>query len=407
MPGQIISIPFLSQVEDIDRWSVVYKNTKIKSDTTFSYSNSNKVNHSNHYNNHNYNYNNTHQNGKGNNGHFKRMNNNMNRNYINKTNYENYNKNYDYLKYNNSTKNSNNSSGYLYGNQMSNMSPSNSNINSNFSKVQNEYPMSNPSDGNMVPNPAIAEQLKLTYPQLYQNTQPKLYSSNTGLDQTNFALNQVTNDLSGLQLPDSERYLSGQNGIGNSGFMGHQRLLNTSSSNDLNLIMNNSQDGDQPALNMASFKSYIPSQLLDSTNTPYPGGNTSTTIMDEVLNTSNSLINRNNISSIQTALGNNHSYKSLTPTPNPALNFSTSGKAQNLNSIMLNSPSTLSNHTSTVDLSVTANESNSQPNLSSLGWGSNQMDIQSSIPGRSSMDASNGSNSDRFGIWNNDMSVWR
>ncbi|SMN20598.1 similar to Saccharomyces cerevisiae YBL081W Non-essential protein of unknown function [Maudiozyma saulgeensis] len=424
MPGRIIAVPFLDQIEDIENCLKNNKDIKHTTSNTFSYSNSNKNSTHNHNNNtstvnnntynnsyNNYNYNNSYYYNKGNNSYYKKSTINGNKNFSvngNNGNYDNYNKNFDYMRYN-SRKNNSSNSPYAYNQQLTSIKAQDISGNDPATK---SYPIYQHNEKDTDFNQAVAEQLKQTYPQIYQNTHSAVYSNGQTFSQADFALNQVTNNLGTLQLPDRpvQDTYSNQGQLGSNKYVNGHTPSNFRSESDINILMshtgqnvtvdnnnngnnNNNNNNNNEDNNMALFKSYIPSELLDSTNGTFAvndGINRNLGPNDP--NTSNTFVPQPQTSSLTPILGTNSIIAPPSNISDTALKF-TSSPFSNSNIALNNMRSSGAQPTQKSD-------------LSSIGWGSNQMDIQSSIPGRSSLNASSNSNSGMFGIWNNDMSVW-
>ena len=409
MPGQIIRVPFLEQIEDIDYCLKNSKICKSNSNQSFSYSNSNRnVNTSN--NNHNnqlgYNYNNSYYYNKGNNTYYKKNgiahNNGNNKNYTNygsSYNYDGYNKNYDYMKYN--TRRNNNSdsvSAYPYNNNRMNNDHSSGALNNNYNS--DPYQMYLNKGGNSDINKIVAEQLKQTYPQIYENTHASVYSGSQTYTQADYGLNQVTANLGNLQLPKtiSQENTINQGSVGNTNsYTGNTNSGDYSNRSDLNMFMPESVSNSNSDINnMTSFKSYIPSELLDTTNNVFSSNrNVNHGLDNSISNNATSYMQQTPAASLGSpSLGSNIIPSTPGFNNDNALKFGASPFANN-------SITTVNNIQST-----TASQQTQKSPFTSVAWGSSQMDIQSSIPGRSSMNGSSNGNSSMFGIWNNDMSVW-
>ncbi|CAD1780648.1 similar to Saccharomyces cerevisiae YBL081W Non-essential protein of unknown function [Maudiozyma barnettii] len=425
MPGKIIAVPFLDQIEDIENCLKNNKNVKNSTSTTFSYSNSNKNNNNNHNNNNNnnsnnnstnnsynnYNYNNSYYYNKGNNGYYKKSMINGNKNFStqdNNGNYDSYNRNFDYMRYNsrknnNNNNNNNNNSSYPYNNHFATHISQDSSNNDLTTKA---YPIFQKNGKNTNFNQTVAEQLKKTYPQIYQNTHSAIYPNDQTYGQTDFALNQVTNNLGTLQLPDNsvQSKYSNQGQLGGNKYIESHLHSNYQNASDLDMLMphsahatnaNNNNTGNisNEDNSMAPFKAYIPSELLDSSN-----GTLST----------NDGINMNldpNGSNIHSSFVEQSQGTLLSPSLGTSGMNSTPSNI-NDNALKFTSSPFNSNNVAINNIQSPGTQQPQQPDLSSIGWGSNQMDIQSSMPGRSSLNTSSNSNSGMFGIWNNDMSVW-
>mgnify|MGYP003365734787 CR=1 FL=1 len=410
MPGHIIRVPFLEQIEDIDSCLKNSKVCKNNSNQSFSYSNSNRnvnTNSNNHANHVGYNYNNSYYYNKGNNTYYKKNNlnngNSNNKNYANygnnNYNYENYNKNYDYMKYNTRRNNNvNNMSGYPYNNSNMNNGHSSENLNNNYNSDRYQTYTSNGGNSDM--NKMVAEQLKQTYPQIYENTHASMYSGAQPYTQSDYGLNQVTNNLGNLQLPEN---ISQENTINHGSVSSTNGYSKTSNSGDfhnrsaLNMFIPDSISGNNSDIsNMTSFKSYIPSELLDSSTSTFPSNRNVALGLDNTVSNGNTgYIQRAPATSMASlSLGGNAISGTAGFTNDDALRFGSSPFAINNVETGNNIPST-----------AVSQQSQKSP-FTSAAWGSNQMDIQSSIPGRSSINGVNNGSSSMFGIWNNDMSVW-
>lgn len=409
MPGQIIRVPFLEQIEDIDYCLKNSKVFKSNSNQSFSYSNSNRnvnTNNNNHINHVGYNYNNSYYFNKGNNAYYKKNSlshgNGSNKNYTNygnNYNYDNYNKNYDYMKYN-TRKNNNvvNMSAYPYNNSNMNNEHSSENLNNNYNSES--YQMYTNKGGNSDMNKMVAEQLKQTYPQIYENTHTSMYAGAQPYTQGDYALNQVTNNLGNLQLPES---ISQENNVSqgltgdSSGFKSIPNGGDFSNRSDLNMFMPNPVSGNNSDIgNMTSFKSYIPSELLESSNSAFPSSRNMTLGLDNAMsNTNTSYMQQTPAASLGSlSLGSNAISSTPGFTNEDTLKFGSSPFASNNIKVANNIQS------------ATSSQQTQNSPFTSVAWGSNQMDIQSSIPGRSSINGANNGSSSMFGIWNNDMSVW-
>lgn len=427
MPGKIVSVPFLAQIEDIDRCLKDSRHVKNPPVSNFSYSNSSKnmnnngknssnANHGYGAPNHGYGYNNSYHYNKGSSMYYKKSGSNPNKNYMNGGNYDHYNnKNYDYMKYN--TRKNNGNTNYFYNQRLqSQVPPNHYNKDSLYTSQLNSF---NTDGANVAGNSdtmessqVIAEQLKQTYPQIYQNTHSDVYQMGAPMNQmnnskTNYDFSQLSNSLDNIQfsdVPSMNGYAGSQRNTVTGKYSNgqqQQQSLGYGNPQSLNMLM---ADTMQPGSdNVASINSYIPSELLDSGNAPFQSSQTMhNTMIPEMSPVPNSFIGQTDAMSTQRPLVGDEirpgsAASSLPPT--------------SMRSPMLQGTNHVFDEKSASMIAL-GNGSTTIPqksNLMSMGWGSNNMNVQSSVANNnSSMNSTTGtnSNSSMFGIWNNDMSVW-
>lgn len=424
MPGKIVSVPFLSQIEDIDRCLKDSKCVKTPPVSNFSFSNSSKNmanggknngSGANHGYGNGYNYNNSYNYNKGSNAYYKKSGSNSKGYASNGTNhnggnYDSY-KNYDYMKYNTRKNAGVSNTNYFYNQQQ--VPSSQYNKNSLYTSQMNTDKV-NPSN-------VIAEQLKQTYPQIYQNTHADVYQAGSGASaqinqmggQTNYDFSQLSNSLENIQFapaPSMNSYMGSQRSVATDKFANtpqqpKQQPLGYANAQSLNMLM---ADTMQPSIatdnitsmNVTSINSYIPSELLDAGNAPYQSVHNP--MVSEMSPVPNAFMHQPDPVSAQAPLvvGNQMRPSSAASLPQASIR---SPLLQGGNAPF---------EEKSASMSALGNgdvNTNQKSNMLSMGWGANNMNVQSSLANSSSMNSTatgTNSNSSMFGIWNNDMSVW-
>ncbi|CAI4056004.1 hypothetical protein SUVZ_02G0360 [Saccharomyces uvarum] len=349
MPGQIISVPFLSQTEDMDKYLLEYRSLKLIRQSSDSFQPRNAPPHQSNYHSH-YNhmkYNNT--------GSYY-----YNGNTHNQTSLQPMNRSIPSTSYGTYSHNRPNDVPFMNAQKKHNRFNTNNSVNQQKYKQYSQYPS----------NPVVTAHLKQTYPQLYYNSNVNNNNNNNN-NNSNALYNQAQ---------FSTRYFNSNS----------SPSLATSSSNS------------SSPYNQTSFEYMLPSTSAAATNLSTSSSNnsaltnptTATSASTDLINdlstgpTANSLIPDLHSTPTIPFLPTNQTLLMSSAAPGPiGTNIHPSQSSP--------SPSLRDNFTS-----VPVNMSSSASllmNDSSLGWGSNHMNVSSSSQSASTRP---------FGIWNTDMSVW-
>ncbi|EJT41651.1 YBL081W-like protein [Saccharomyces kudriavzevii IFO 1802] len=358
MPGQIISTPFLSQNEDMDKYLLEYRNLKLIHQSSNSFQSRNAPPHQSNYHSHysQLKYSNT-------NGYYYN-NSNSNSNPHNQAGLQSMNRSVSSSPYGAYNHNRPNEIPYMNAQKKHyRFNTNNNNLNQQKYKQYSQYSS----------NPVVTAHLKQTYPQLYYNSNANVHPNNN--NNNNNSKNALYN-----QAQFSTRY------------------FNSNSSPSLTSSTSNSSS----PYNQTSFEYILPSTSAPSTNLSSSSSNNSThTVPTTAASASTDLIN-----DLPTVPSASSHVADSQPTPtipflptNQALLMSSAAPGPIGANIRLpqSSPSpSLRDDFATAPANMSSSSSLLM-NDSSLGWGSNHMNVSSSSQPASSRP---------FGIWNNDMSVW-
>ncbi|CAI5040179.1 CRE_HP_G0107100.mRNA.1.CDS.1 [Saccharomyces cerevisiae] len=345
MPGQIISIPFLSQNEDMDKYLLEYRSLKLLHQSSNSFQSHNAPSHQSNYHPH---YNHMKYNNTGS-YYYYNNNNNSSVNPHNQAGLQSINRSIPSAPYGAYNQNRANDVPYMNTQKKHHRFSANNNLNQQKYKQYPQY----------TSNPMVTAHLKQAYPQLYYNSNVNAHNNNNNSNNSN------------NQTQFSTRY------------------FNSNSSPSLTSSTSNSSS----PYNQSTFEYILPSTSAASTNLSSSSSNNSMhTNPTTATSTSADLINDLPVGPTSSSLISDlHS-------PSTLLMSSTTSSSIGTN---INPPQHSPSPSQREDFSTAPVNMSSSASLlmndSSLGWGSNHMNVSSSSQPASSRP---------FGIWNTDMSVW-
>ncbi|AJP85367.1 CDN_1a_G0001320.mRNA.1.CDS.1 [Saccharomyces cerevisiae] len=368
MPGQIISIPFLSQNEDMDKYLLEYRSLKLLHQSSNSFQSHNAPSHQSNYHPH---YNHMKYNNTGS-YYYYNNNNNSSVNPHNQAGLQSINRSIPSAPYGAYNQNRANDVPYMNTQKKHHRFSANNSLNQQKYKQYPQY----------TSNPMVTAHLKQTYPQLYYNSNVNAHNNNNNNNSNNSNNNNNNNNNNNLynQTQFSTRY------------------FNSNSSPSLTSSTSNSSS----PYNQSTFEYILPSTSAASTNLSSSSSNNSMhTNPTTATSTSADLINDLPVGPTSSSLISDlHSPPTVSflPASQTLLMSSTTSSSIGTN---INPPQHSPSPSQREDFSTAPVNMSSSASLlmndSSLGWGSNHMNVSSSSQPASSRP---------FGIWNTDMSVW-